>query len=257
MKTEHPRCRHCKTTFLLSYLYKEHLQKNKACKLRSNLNLEEVKIKEQESETLKDSGLESLSDSTEEPVKVTVTQNYLGQFEVKSKETKKRKADGNETSYSASKKQKTVNHLNILLGDTDEDQNTNNLSKCKNTGCPHHGNHRCQYPPVLRLGDYIRTSGTILRELSLVDGVPKFVPFNNSLLETLGCQFYFKNKGGAVEITSYSAGGEAYEYQLTLSSKNTHKTSPMRARIGEKRRVAAFDLDSSCVRYELVVNSKL
>jgi hypothetical protein len=254
MQKEHPRCSNCKETFLLSCLYEEHLRDGDSCPSITSCSNKNIPTKEGHSEVLQDSGLDSMSDSTfEEPVKVIIKKTYSGQFEVKSSTTGKRKAEISETSEPSLKKCKSNTPVDMLENITSE----NKESDCKNAGCPHTGNHWCQYPPVLRLENHSKCSGTILREKSLVKGVQKFVPFNNSFLETLGCQFYFKNKGAVIEITSYCLGGEEYEYQLTLASKNTHKMSPMRAKVGERRRVAAFELDSFCVEYQLVVYSKL
>ena len=146
--------------------------------------------------------LDSMSDSTiedkeqVEKIKVTVQKNNAGQFEVKNKLSKKRKAEVNvNNSHKAEKKIKACSE-NLHP----EDKNI----ICENAGCPLSSDHWCQYPPVIRQEGSLFTSGTILRGKSLVNGVPKYVPFNNSFLETLGCQFYFKSIGGVIEIFSFS-----------------------------------------------------
>ena len=107
--------------------------------------------------------------------------------------------------------------------------------------------------PILGLGDSVRTSGMIFREKCLVNGLTKCIPFNNSVLENLGFYFYFNSSGGVIKIHSSSHYMAEYEYKLLLSSTKNDKISKMSAKIGEKRRIAAYDLDSACVLYELVI----
>ena len=107
--------------------------------------------------------------------------------------------------------------------------------------------------PSLGLGDSVRTSGMIFREKFLVNGVTHFIPFNNSVLENLGFYFYFNSSGGVIKIHSSCHYMAEYDYKLLLSSTKNDKISKMSAKIGEKRRIAAYDLDSACVLYELVI----
>jgi len=248
-RREHPRCRHCKKIFLLSCLYREHLIGSNTCQF--NLARKEafkVPSKKEDTEVLVDSGLESMSDSAgEEPVTLTMKRNDSGKYEVKSL---KRKSEVKDQSC---KRLKRKNLLTVSEKETVENSNTYKVPDCTSCRCVTNGHHWCQYPPIEREGHLLKTRGTLLRDKSFVNGVQTFVPFNNSFLEVLGCQFYFKNKEGVIEITSYSQEGQEYEYQLTLSSKNSNKTSPVKARIGERRRVAAFELDNSSVQYDLVV----
>ena len=252
IKREHPRCRHCKKTFLVSCLYREHFLGSDTCQFSSaRKEAIEVPSKKGDIEMTEDSGLESMSDSAEEPVTVTKRKSNFGK-------SIKRKAEGEEQSDQNSKRLKRNNLLTISSKmDSVENSNINKVADSISCMCPTNEQHWCQCPPIQRDGHLLRTRGTLLREKSFVNGVQAFVPFNNSFLEPLGCQFYFKNKEGVIEINSYSQEGREYEYQLTLSSKNSNKTSPVRARIGERRRVAAFELDKNSVQYELVVNSKL
>merc|ERR1712013_234564 len=243
IKREHPRCRHCKKIFLVSCLYREHLLGSDTCQF-SSIRKEAIEVpsKKEDNEIIEDSGLESMSDSAgEEPVTVTKRNPNF-------RKSIKRKAEGEEQIDQNSKRQKI---------DSAENSNISKMPHCISCRCPTNEQHWCQCPPIQRDGHLLRTRGTLLREKSFVNGVQTFVPFNNSFLEPLGCQFYFKNKEGVIEINSYSQEGQEYDYQLTLSSKNSNKTSPVRARIGERRRVAAFELDKYSVQYELVVNSKL
>ena len=254
MEREHPKCVHCKKTFLMNCLFKEHMQGNPECKVVKKFNGKKGNHGK-ESEMYTDSGLESMSDSTvEEAIKVTVKKNYSGLFEVKNQQSKKRKAEGNdENNVKAVKKHKVCNE-STFCEDTTAIQTNNYLHKCKNTGCPHVGEHWCQYPSVISFENFVKTNGIILRKKSLVNGVPKFVPFNNSFLEILGCQFYFKNDGGIIKIFSYSQHKEEYQYQLTLFSEGL--TSTLKAKIGEKRTIAAWNLDPSKVEYELIIKTK-
>ena len=177
--------------------------------------------------------------------------NNLGKYEAKSM---KRKAEVKEQSDPSEPSYKRLKEKNLpTISETLKNSNTNKVLDC--TGCRGvtYGQHCCLYPPIQRDGHLLKTRGTIQRDKSFVNGIQTFVPFNNSFLEVLGCQFYFKNKEGVIEITSYSQDGHEYEFHLTLSSKNSKKTSPLKARIGERRRVAAYELDNYSVQYDLVV----
>ena len=80
----------------MNCLYKEHLQGNKVCQIGKRLNTNTNSTKQEtESELIKYSGLVSLSDLTEEIVKVTVKKNNFGPFKVKGKPNK-RKAEVDE-----------------------------------------------------------------------------------------------------------------------------------------------------------------
>ena len=116
-----------------------------------------------------------MSDSTGEE-KLNITKD-----QVKHKLIRKRKA---QCDTNSSKKQKLFN------------PSVNSKETAKN------GKQFCT--PSLGLGDSVRTSGMIFREKCLVNGVTKFIPFNNSVLENLGFYFYFNSSGGVIKIHSSS-----------------------------------------------------
>jgi len=247
MEKEHRRCSHCRKLFLLNCLYKEHLGEDGVCQTRGSGGYENVLNSPSGHSEESDAG--SPSDSTEDPIKVIVkkTNSGLEVFEAKNMKRKEEVMEDDKTV----KKSKTTNVKAV------EDSTSKLVTECRNPACPHDGDDCYQNPPMERLGDHLKARGTILRHQSLAKGVHRFVPFNNTFLETLGCQFYFKNREGVIDISSYSVGGKEYEYHLTLSSKNTTKTSHVSASLGERRRVAVFGLDSSCLQYEIVINSHL
>ena len=100
----------------------------------------------------------------------------------------------------------------------------------------------------------IMSHGLIIRNQSIIDGIPKFVSFNNKFLHKLGCQFYFKDTGRVIKIFSYSKKGDKLQYKLRLESKKSGKSSTVKAVVGEKINIAAYDFDSDIIEYELVVN---
>ena len=77
-------------------------------------------------------------------------------------------------------------------------------------------------------------------------------------MESFGCQFYFKDTtlSRYIAITSYCQGGEEYEYQLTLVSRNRQQNPTIRAKVGETKRIACSELDYFIVEYQLVVLTK-
>merc|ERR1711872_899760 len=98
IRSEHPRCSHCKKTFLLGCLYMEHLVGSETCQYSEACNRKQAtdESKQENCEKFEDSGLESMSDSAgEEPVAVNEKKNALGKEEAKSM---KRKAEVKEFS---------------------------------------------------------------------------------------------------------------------------------------------------------------
>ena len=112
----------------------------------------------------------------------------------------------------------------------------------------------CTYKAITEEKNYLISQGFIIRNQSLIDGVPKFVPFSNSFLHKLGCQFYFKDTGKVIKLLSYSERGENLQYKLKLVSKKSEKSSTVKAALGQKINIAAYDFDSDVIEYELVVN---
>jgi len=98
---EHPKCNYCKETFLVNCLYKEHLRGKDKCQFAKRQKLKKVTSNHVlKGESSKDSGLESISDSTGEE-KLNITK-----YQVKHKLIRKRKA---QCDTNPSKKQKLFN----------------------------------------------------------------------------------------------------------------------------------------------------
>ena len=62
---------------------------------------------------------------------------------------------------------------------------------CDNPDCYSVGHHWCTYPAIKFQNGVYKTKGTILKNASLLDGVPRYTQFFNSL-NSLGCIFTFK-----------------------------------------------------------------
>jgi hypothetical protein len=222
VKLEHPKCQVCGKTFLINCLYKEHMQTSKECQPgevpKVTIVIPKHKI---EPKVRRDSGLGSTSDSSEEE-----TMNGTGTRPLAEQLTNEK-----------GRKRKAENCGKII---------ENNCKKQKSM-------YSSINQPIMSVGDSVQTQGELFREKSTVNGRARFTPFDNSSLKHIGFHFYFKNSGGVIKILSSSEQAGEWEYKLILSSKKNAKRSEMRAKIVEKRNVAAYDLDRFCVQYQLLI----
>merc|ERR1711874_67127 len=225
VKLEHPKCQVCGKTFLMNCLYREHMQTSKECQPVEVPKVAIVIPKHRiEPKVRRDSGLGDSSE--EETLSETGTQPLAEQLT--NEKGKKRKAENcGKIIENKCKKQKSMYSIN---------ENNVNISQ-----------------PIMS----VQTQGEMFREKSKVNGRARFTPFDNSSLQHIGFHFYFKNSGGVIKILSSSEQSGEWEYKLTLSSKKNAKRSEMRAKIGEKRIVAAYDLDRFCVQYQLLIKRVL
>jgi len=124
---------------------------------------------------------------------------------------------------------------------------------CLNHGCK--GDHWCGYPPVVEFGNQSQTNGLILIWQSIVNGVPKFVPFNNSFLDDFGIQFYFKYTRAGLNIFSYSTKLEnVLTYKLFLTKRSGEKIALVQAKVGDWEHSVNFNNEEDgLIYYELVL----
>merc|ERR1711874_9619 len=215
VKLEHPKCQVCGKTFLINCLYREHMQTSKECQPKVAIVIPKHKIK---SKIRRDSGIDSMSDSNEENNLKVVEKENISEQVIMGR--RKRKAKNHEDNFKNKVQKLTNNKKNLCMNQT---------------------------KPIMDVGDTVATSGDLFRENSMVNGISTFIPFDNSFLKTLGLNFHFKNSGGVIKILSSTEQLGEWEYKLVLSSEKNPKRSKIRGTIGERRSVAAYDLDSFCV----------
>ena len=222
-KEEHPKCKICGETFLMKCLFKEHLDE------------------------CRDSGHESLSDSTvEEENKQKKVREEQMVIHDKRKKTRKRKMKDWDSEFQKVFKKHKINNETTL-------SDFNYVCESQETD-PFEEDERYRSPSGSKEKNSIMSCGLIIRNQSIIDGIPKFVSFNNKFLHKLGCQFYFKDTGRVVKIFSYSKKGDKLQYKLILESKKSGKSSKVKAVVGEKINIAAYDFDSDVIEYKLIVN---
>lgn len=225
VKLEHPKCQVCGKTFLINCLYREHMQTSKECQ---PVEVPKVSIVIPKHKIRRDSGIDSMSDSNEENNFKVVEKENISEQVIKGR--RKRKAKNHEDNFKNKVQKLTNNKKNLCMNQTQ---------------------------PVMDVGDTVATSGHLFRENSMVNGIPTFIPFDNSFLKKLGLNFHFKNSSGVIKILSSTEQLGAWDYKLVLSSKKNAKRSKIRWSIGERRAVAVFDLDSFCIQYQLLVKRLL
>ena len=214
IKREHRQCGQCREIFLMEFLYRAHL---KYCHGQSATDGD-------------DSGMESMHGDADARLSPEVQAKDL-----------KRKICPLDDVWGALEPEYKRPHI------AGEDLH----KQCENPGCRMVGPHWCLYPPVTKEDGWLAASGTILREKSILHGIPYFVDFNNSFMKNLGCKFCFKNGTGSIKVESYCMNTKRYKYELKISGDGVG--SSIKGVVGERRKVALFKLSSSILFYDLKV----
>ena len=196
-------------------------------------------------EECRDSGNETLSDSTAEErnKQKKIKELNLALKDDQKKSRKRKMKDMESESQTQYKKHKVDNITSMKV--------SNGVSEFQETETLDMGNHR--HLSRSKEKNYFISQGSIIRNQSITDGVPKFVPFSNSFLHKLGCQFYFKDTGKVIKLLSYSERGENLQYKIKLICTKKKKSSTVKAALGQKINIAAYDFDSDVIDYELFV----
>ena len=128
---------------------------------------------------------------------------------------------------------------------------------CDNPDCYSVGHHWCTYPAIKFQNGVYKTKGTILKNASLLDGVPRYTQFFNSL-NSLGCIFTFKYIGGnhpTIKIKSMNVMEQKFNYELKLLCHD--HSSKIKGFVGEEERtVVILNFDSPLIEYDLILNPK-